>query len=154
MRLDNCFSVSWTLTVLLSTTDTIASRNTGPICSVRNMQQDNERSLKSSHTNGATPLGDMFGICQIKLHWKCHILNNFIIWILKINNIMCQKMKHQKILIWENFQLCILWTLCVVTIVNSFFKWFIWKDKRHYCECDVPIRDTSNWLQIKKSFLR
>lgn len=91
MRLDNCFSVSWTLTVLLSTTDTIASRNTGPTCSVRNMQQDNEPSLKSSHTNGATPLGDMFGICQIKLHWKCNILNNFIIWILKINNIMCQK---------------------------------------------------------------
>lgn len=91
MRLDNCFSGSWTSTVLLSTTDTIASRNTGPTCSVRNMQQDNEPSHKSSHTNGATSLGDMFGICQIKLHWKCNILNNFIIWILKINNIMCQK---------------------------------------------------------------
>lgn len=136
MRLDNCFSGSWTSTVLLSTTDTIASRNTGPTCSVRNMQQDNEPSLKSSHTNGATPLGDMFGICQIKLHWKCNILNNFIIWILKINNIMCQKNEAPK------------------NIVNSFFKWFIWKDKRHYCEFDVPIRDTSNWLQIKKSFLR
>lgn len=96
MRLDNCFSGSWTSTVLLSTTDTIASRNTGPTCSVRNMQQDNEPSLKSSHTNGATPLGDMFGICKIKLHWKCNILNNLIIWILKIKNIMCQKNEAPK----------------------------------------------------------
>lgn len=125
MRLENCFSVSWTSTVLLSTTVTIASRNTGPTCSVRSMQRDNVLSPKSSHTNGVIPLGDMFGICQIRLQWNYNMLKNFKIWIYQQ---YCMPVEWSTKLFRKKFD-CVCCELFLIfflkekwVIVNSFFK--------------------------------
>lgn len=114
MRLDNCFSVSWMSTVLLSTTVTIASRNIGPTCSVRSMQRDNALSPRSSHTNGVIPLGDMFGICQIKLQWNYNMLKNFKIWIYQ---------QHWMPVEWSTKKYQFGKSL-IVFVVNFFLKFF------------------------------